>query len=47
MELLEASARDIEQRETDAFARGLRNRAMNHIRLAAKHIREANLDARH
>jgi len=47
MELLDAAARDIEQRETDSFARGLRNRAMNHIRLAAKHIREANFDAHH
>ncbi|HEV7557530.1 MAG TPA: hypothetical protein VGO00_18830 [Kofleriaceae bacterium] len=45
MELLDGAAKDIEQRETDGFARGLRNRAMTHIRAAAQAIRDAKIDA--
>jgi hypothetical protein len=47
LELLEQSARDIEQKEDNAFARGLRARANGHINNAIKFVREASRDARH
>jgi hypothetical protein len=47
MELLEQAAHDIEQKEDNGFARGLRNRAIGHINNAAKFVREASHDNRH
>jgi hypothetical protein len=47
MELLEAAVRDVEQKEDNGFARGLRNRAVGHMNAAAKAIRDANIDAHH
>ena len=41
MNLLHASAADIEQKEDDQWAKGLRNRANNHIRAAEKAVRDA------
>ena len=40
------TARDIEQREDNGFARGLRGRAVHHIREAVKFSREAIEDRR-
>ena len=45
MELLHKSAADIEQREDDKWAKGLRNRALGHIR-AAENAVHAAVDAR-
>jgi tetratricopeptide (TPR) repeat protein len=44
MELLQQSARDIEQKEDNAFAKGLRNRAVKHINAAERMVREAMED---
>lgn len=41
IELLDRAARDIEEREDNGFARGLRGRAVGHIRDAARFSREA------
>lgn len=41
MNLLGKSAKDIEEREDDKFARGLRNRAVGHIRNAEHAVKEA------
>lgn len=41
VDLLDKAARDIEERETNDFARGLRNRAVGHIRVAIRFSREA------
>ena len=41
MELLAKSAKDIEEREDNAWAKGLRNRAVGHIRGAERAVREA------
>ena len=41
LNLLEQSARDIEQREDNGYARGMRGRAIGHLRGAARAIREA------
>lgn len=46
VELLDKAARDIEQREDNGFARGLRGRAIGHIRDAARWSREAIEDRR-
>ncbi len=46
MNLLHSSAADIEQREDDKWSRGLRARALNHIRFAEKAVREAIEDRR-
>ena len=47
MELLVKSAKDIEEKEDNAWAKGLRNRAVNHIRAAEKAVREAVEDRKH
>ena len=41
MDILHAAAADIEQREDDKFSKGLRHRALDHIRKAEKDIRDA------
>ncbi len=41
MDLLRQAARDIDQKEDNAFAKGLRARANQHIRRAEKDVREA------
>nr|HEX4313023.1 hypothetical protein [Kofleriaceae bacterium] len=41
MELLSKSAKDIEEREDNAWSKGLRNRAVNHIRGAERAVHEA------
>ena len=41
MDLLHQAARDIDEKEDNAFAKGLRNRANQHIRKAEKDVREA------
>lgn len=46
-DLLDKAARDIEQREDNSFARGLRGRAIGHIREAIRFSREAIEDHRH
>ena len=46
IELLDRAARDIEEREDNGFARGLRGRAVGHIRDAARFSREAIEDRR-
>lgn len=46
IDLLEKSARDIEEREDNAFARGMRGRAIGHIRDAIRASREAIEDRR-
>lgn len=46
IDLLEKSARDIEEREDNAFARGMRGRAIGHIREAIRASREAIEDRR-
>jgi hypothetical protein len=46
IDLLEKAARDIEQREDNGFARGLRGRAIGHIRDAIRWSREAVEDRR-
>jgi hypothetical protein len=46
IDLLDKAARDIEEREDNAFARGLRARAVGHIRDAARWCREAIEDRR-
>jgi hypothetical protein len=47
IDLLDKAARDIEQREDNGFARGLRGRAVGHIRDAVRWSREAVEDRRH
>jgi hypothetical protein len=47
IDLLDKAARDIEQREDNGFARGLRGRAIVHIRDAIRFSREAIEDRRH
>src|SRR5205814_1814441 len=47
MNLLHASAADIEQKEDDQYAKGLRNRAIKHIREAERYVREAMEDRHH
>jgi len=47
VELLDKAARDIEEREDNGFARGLRGRAIGHIRDAIRFTREAIEDRRH
>lgn len=47
VELLEKAMHDIEQREDDGFARGLRGRAIGHLREAVRMGREAIADRRH
>jgi len=47
MNLLHSSAADIEQKEDDQYAKGLRNRAIKHIREAERFVREAVEDRRH
>ena len=47
LELLDKAARDIEEREDNGFARGLRGRAIGHIRDAVRFTREAIEDRRH
>ena len=44
--LLALSLRDIEEREDNGFARGLRGRAVGHIRDAVRWGREAIADRR-
>jgi len=46
IELLDKAARDIEEREDNGFARGLRGRAAGHIRDAVRFSREAIEDRR-
>jgi hypothetical protein len=46
IELLDRAARDIEEREDNGFARGLRARAVGHIRDAIRFSREAIEDRR-
>ena len=46
MELLAQSARDIDEKEDNTYAKGLRRRANEHIRKAEKDIREAIHDRR-
>ena len=46
VELLDKAARDIEEREDNGFARGLRGRAVGNIREAARWSREAIADRR-
>lgn len=46
VDLLDKAARDIEQREDNGFARGLRGRAIGHIREAIRFGREAIEDRR-
>jgi hypothetical protein len=46
IDLMEKAARDIEQREDNGFARGLRGRAVGHIRDAVRWSREAIEDRR-
>lgn len=46
IEMLERAAADIEQREDSSFGRGLRGRAVGHIRDAVKYAREAIEDRR-
>ncbi|MGE5181403.1 MAG: hypothetical protein ACM31C_05055 [Acidobacteriota bacterium] len=40
LELVETARRDVNQEEDNAFARGLKNRALGHIDLAARDLRE-------
>jgi tetratricopeptide (TPR) repeat protein len=47
IELLDKAARDIEQREDNRFAKGMRDRAIGHIRDAVRIAREASEDRRH
>jgi hypothetical protein len=47
IDLLDKAARDIEEREDNGFARGLRGRAVGHIRDAVRWSREAVEDRRH
>jgi hypothetical protein len=47
LDLLDKAARDIEEREDNGFARGLRGRAIGHIRDAIRFTREAIEDRRH
>ncbi len=46
IELMDKAARDIEEREDNGFARGLRGRAVGHIREAVRFSREAIEDRR-
>lgn len=46
IQLLDKVARNIDDREDNAFARGLRNRALGHIRAAMQFSREAIADRR-
>lgn len=46
IDLLDKAARDIEEREDNGFARGLRGRAIGHIREAVRFSREAIQDRR-
>lgn len=46
IDLLDKAARDIEEREDNGFARGLRGRAVGHIRDAVRFSREAIADRR-
>src|SRR5262249_22660013 len=46
IDLLEKSARDIEEREDNQFAKGMRGRAVGHIREAIRFTREAIEDRR-
>jgi len=46
IEILDKAARDIEQREDNQFARGMRDRAIAHIREAVRIAREAAEDRR-
>jgi hypothetical protein len=46
IDLLDKAARDIEEREDNGFARGLRGRALGHIRDAVRFSREAIEDRR-
>ena len=46
MELLGKAAKDIEEREDNAFAKGLRGRAVAHIRNAEHAVHEAIEDRR-
>jgi hypothetical protein len=46
IDLLDKAARDIEEREDNGFARGLRGRAIGHIRDAVRFSREAIEDRR-
>src|SRR5260221_133211 len=41
MELLESAAKDIEEKEDNAFAKGLRSRAVGHLHNAEHAVREA------
>jgi hypothetical protein len=43
---MDKAARDIEEREDNGFARGLRGRALGHIRDAVRWSREAIEDRR-
>jgi hypothetical protein len=45
LELVETARRDVNQEEDNAFARGLKNRALGHIDLAARDIHEGMEDA--
>ena len=45
LELVESARRDVNQEEDNAFARGLKNRALGHIDLAARAIHEGMEDA--
>ncbi len=45
LELVETARRDVNQEEDNAFARGLKNRAIGHIDLAARDINEGIQDA--
>jgi hypothetical protein len=47
VDLLDKSAKDIEEREDNAFAKGMRGRAVGHIREAIRFTREALEDRRH
>src|SRR5206468_4339518 len=47
LELVEAARRDVNEEEDNAFARGLKNRALGHIDLAARDINEGIQDAQH
>ncbi len=45
MELLDSAHRDIDERESDGFAKGLKHRALHHIEEARKDVHHA-IDAR-
>jgi hypothetical protein len=47
MELLDAAHRDIDQHESDGYARGLKHRALHHIDEARKAAHDAIKVERH